>query len=77
MDETREQKPGPMIDHGGGPVLHRDAGALTAECDLAVVLDHQCTLGDGHQRMGGFGHQRRAGEVKNVPKMNPRHAIVP
>lgn len=53
------------------------ASALTTECDLAVVLDHQFALGDGHQCMGGFGHQRGAGEVKNVPKMDPSHVMVP
>lgn len=51
--------------------------ACAIERDLAVVVDEGRTVGDRHQRVRRFGKQRRAGEVKNVPKVNPSHAFFP
>jgi hypothetical protein len=46
VDESRQQKPGPMIEDRRRSVLRRNFRPVTAERDVTAVVEHQRAVGN-------------------------------
>jgi hypothetical protein len=72
-DATRQHKPRPVVVHGRRAELGGHLSPVSAEHDPAVVVDHQRTVLNRHQRAGSLGHRGTASHMEDVPEMDLSH----
>ena len=76
VDEARQQKPGPVIQHRRSLMIRGDRGSLTTEGDRPAVIDDQCTVGNRYQCGGGFADRRATCDVVDMAEMNLGHGVL-